>query len=36
MASEEYAGLAQEIDGVLPEFDVAFDAVAAFYEGLGW
>ena len=35
-AGAEYANLAQEIDGPLPDFDETFDRVKAFYEGLPW
>lgn len=35
-ARAEYGILAQEIDGLLPDFDETFDRVKAFYEGLPW
>lgn len=35
-ARAEYATLAQEIDGQLPDFDENFDRVRAFYESLPW
>jgi hypothetical protein len=36
MAAEDYAGLAEEIEGELPSFDLAYEAVQGFYERLPW
>lgn len=36
MAAEDYAGLAEEIEGELPDFDLAYEAVRIFYEKLPW
>lgn len=36
MARAEYGTLADDIEGALPDFDVAFELVAAFYGGLPW
>lgn len=35
-ARAEYAHLAAEVDGTLPDFDVSFGRVRAFYEQLPW
>lgn len=36
MAAHEYAGLAEEIEGELPDFEFAYEAVKSFYEKLPW
>jgi predicted nucleotidyltransferase component of viral defense system len=36
MAQADYHGLASEIDEELPNFDLAYAAIQAFYEGLPW
>jgi hypothetical protein len=36
MAAKDYAGLAEEIEGELPDFDLAYAAVQGFYERLPW
>lgn len=36
MAAENYGGLAEEIEGELPDFDPAYEAVQTFYEKLPW
>lgn len=36
MAAEDYAGLAEEIEGELSDFDLAYEAVRIFYEKLPW
>lgn len=36
MAAEDYAGLAEEIEGELPDFELAYETVRTFYEELPW
>lgn len=35
-SKEEYSNLASEIDGDLPEFDLAYETIRDFYESLPW
>jgi predicted nucleotidyltransferase component of viral defense system len=35
-AQDDYHGLANEIEGDLPDFDLAYAMIQAFYEGLPW
>lgn len=36
MAADDYSGLAEEIEGKLPDFELAYEAVQSFYEKLPW
>lgn len=36
MAANEYDSLANEIEGELPDFEIAYQAVQGFYEKLPW
>jgi predicted nucleotidyltransferase component of viral defense system len=36
MAAEDYAGLAEEIEGELPDFELAYETVQNYYEKLPW
>ena len=36
LAAKDYATLAQDLPGELPNFDEIFERVAAYYRGLPW